>query len=253
MTSPLSNTGTVQLGGAGLADATLTPGGILMNAATGTIIGHGTIGNSVLNNGTVSPGSSPGTLNVTGNYTQSATGELLVDLASASSYDKLNITGNVALDGELEVSLLGFSPAVGDSFQIISGGAVTGAFSNVVLPALADANWHLLYTPTSVLLEVGLKGDYNSDDAIDAADYVLWRKTFGQTGTPLAADGNANNQIDDGDYNVWLENFGEATGGGEASEPSTIPEPSGNILLLFAISFCGSVIGRRVRRLSRQN
>ena len=48
-----------------------------------------------------------------------------------------------------------------------------------------------------------LEGDYNQDGAVDAADYVVWRDTHGQSGVGLPADGDSNNIVDDGDYQVW--------------------------------------------------
>ena len=38
-------------------------------------------------------------------------------------------------------------------------------------------------------------GDYNFDNTVDAADYVVWRKTVGST-TDLSADGNGDRLID---------------------------------------------------------
>ena len=47
---------------------------------------------NVTNSGTVSPGNSPGTLNVVGSYTQTASGILRAEIASPASYDKINVT-----------------------------------------------------------------------------------------------------------------------------------------------------------------
>ena len=55
-----------------------------------------------------------------------------------------------------------------------------------------------------------LPGDYNHDDRVDAADYGVWRKTFGST-TALAADGSGNQQIDQADFDVWRRNFGTSS------------------------------------------
>lgn len=65
-------------------------------------------------------------------------------------------------------------------------------------------------------------GDYNQNGVVDAADYVVWRKTLGATGiTPYSgADGNGNGMVDDADYGVWRSHFGitlPATGAAEAS------------------------------------
>lgn len=53
MTAALTNSGTVELGGAGLAGGTLNSGGNITNAASGVIAGHGTISDTILNSGTV--------------------------------------------------------------------------------------------------------------------------------------------------------------------------------------------------------
>ena len=44
-----------------------------------------------------------------------------------------------------------------------------------------------------------LAGDYSRNGAVDAADFVLWRKSLGQTGSALPSDGNRNGSIEAGD------------------------------------------------------
>ena len=80
---------------------------------------------------------------------------------------------------------------------------------------------HLTLVPPAPLL-----GDYNLNGIVDAADYNLWRDTFGST-DDLRADGNGNGIIDAADYNEWRDNFGNTA---EAS----VPEPSTLLLLLPA-------------------
>ena len=60
-----------------------------------------------------------------------------------------------------------------------------------------------------------IPGDYNRDGIVDAADYIVWRKTMGQT-VPIygGADGNGNSRIDSGDYTVWKTNSGRTAGAG---------------------------------------
>ena len=63
-------------------------------------------------------------------------------------------------------------------------------------------------------------GDYNHDNFVDAADYVVWRKT----------DGTA------AGYNAWRTHFGQP--GGVSSSAGTgaeIPEPNASLLLLIGI------------------
>jgi hypothetical protein len=63
-------------------------------------------------------------------------------------------------------------------------------------------------------------GDYNRNGIVDAADYVVWRKT---DGTPVApgsgADGDGDGMVDQDDYDLWRANFGN--GGG-----IVFPEPA---------------------------
>lgn len=96
------------------------------------LVGEGTINGSLTNHGTVSPGRSPGTIRVTGDYAQSGTGTLVIEIASRTDFDHLAIQGNAALDGTLQLNRLGgFNPA-GQSFAVLSAtGGVTGGFATV--------------------------------------------------------------------------------------------------------------------------
>ena len=58
-------------------------------------------------------------------------------------------------------------------------------------------------------LRVALVGDYNFDGAVDAADYVVWRKTEGST-TDLRADGNGDGRVDQADHELLKSNFGQS-------------------------------------------
>jgi hypothetical protein len=92
-------------------------------------------------------------------------------------------------------------------------------------------------------------GDFDGDGDVDAADYLVWRKSMGQTGHQLAADANGNGRIDDGDYDTWRENFGNIVSGGGPSQ-DVVPEPSAIVLLLWpAFIACGLARGAANRRL----
>jgi filamentous hemagglutinin family protein len=97
----------------------LTAGtGTLTNGSTGVIAGVGTIDASLVNAGTVAPGSAGGVgiLSVTGGYQQTSTGRLLIDAAVQGPYgpgtnqDQLRAVGAVKLGGELVVNGLDQQP-----------------------------------------------------------------------------------------------------------------------------------------------
>lgn len=73
-------------------------------------------------------------------------------------------------------------------------------------------------------------GDYNLNQTVDAADYVLWRKTLGTSVAQYAgADGDGSSSIDEGDYIVWRSQFGTEITSGDATEvPQAFPLATAN-------------------------
>jgi hypothetical protein len=126
---------------------------------------------------------------------------------------------------------------------------LTGASPNP--QAMADIDLNLLnafqYTmpaysvTTLVLISDGLPGDFNYDHVVDAADYVIWRKSVGQTGD-VAADANEDNIVNGADYMLWRSNFGRTEpSNGSGAFSASLPEPS--TLTLLALTACGLGVG----------
>jgi hypothetical protein len=65
-------------------------------------------------------------------------------------------------------------------------------------------------------------GDFNGDLAVDAADYVLWRKN---PAVFLPAD-----------YNTWRTNFGAGSGAGSGVGASSVPEPGSVLLVVLGVT-----------------
>lgn len=95
--------GTLEVGDSSTSSATLD--GNVSVAAGGTLRGHGTIDGNVVNNGTIWPGGSIGTLNIHGNYTQSANGILNIDATPSGQSDQLAISGKATIQGGSTVVL----------------------------------------------------------------------------------------------------------------------------------------------------
>ncbi len=120
-----------------------------------------------------------------------------------------------------------------------------GDFQNPSAPPCCETVNHQLHPDDVAGAEYvyGIRGDYNRDRRVGAADFILWRKTFGQIVTRgTAADGNVDGMVDDADYDAWLAHFGNAAliGFGEQSWPAAaaIPEPSTLLLCAVACMIC---------------
>jgi T5SS/PEP-CTERM-associated repeat protein len=184
---------------------------------------------------------------------------LLADISGSSidtGYGEIEVVGNVSLGGSIRVEVSdGYTPAAGDSFPIIKAlGGVTGTLTLTDMPPLPDRlMWDIHVTANQVALNVvqAPPGDFNIDGVVDAADYIVWRQTQGQTGSGLAADGNSDGVVDDVDYGFWRANFGIAVGGGSASGPvatvlaTSVPEPS--TIMLFVVGALATALCVRQR------
>jgi hypothetical protein len=119
------------------SDATFATGGAPLDN-TGTIGGNGTIdmaGATLTNNGNVSPGSSPGDLTILGDYTQTPSGVLTIEVAGTNpgtDYDVLNVTGNATLGGTLNiVPITGYQPPPQQNYDVVTYNSHSGNFDSV--------------------------------------------------------------------------------------------------------------------------
>ncbi len=97
------------------------------------------------------------TMNVAGNYYQSANAAFNTVLAglSPTQFGRLDVTGEAVLDGTLNASpAVGFTPAVGDAFQILDFATRSGTFATVNGVNLGDGLFFRAnYSPTNLTLE----------------------------------------------------------------------------------------------------
>jgi hypothetical protein len=104
----------------------------------GSLVGVGTINATTLTNDSlINPGNQIGTLNLNGNYTQTADGTLNIQLGGTNigEFDQLSVSDSANLNGTLNVSLFnGYTPQSGDSFDILTFGSRLGEFGNIIVP-----------------------------------------------------------------------------------------------------------------------
>jgi T5SS/PEP-CTERM-associated repeat protein len=133
----------------------------LQIAHNGTLTGKGTISGNTTSYGTVSPGHSADTLVFAGSLTLTPNSVLAMEIGGESpgQFDQIIVAnGALTVDGTLGISLInGFTPANGDSFQLLDLSSCTstsGVFAGFSLPSLGGG----LSWDTSQLL---VSGDLN--------------------------------------------------------------------------------------------
>jgi uncharacterized protein YjbI with pentapeptide repeats len=151
----------------------------------------------------------------------------------------------VTLGGTLELAFatgVDLASQIGRTIDLFdwTGVTPTGAFT-----ISSPYTWDLtnLYTTGEVTLlaAASLSGDYNDDGTVDAADYTVWRDSFG--GNALINRGvGIIGPVGTADYEVWKANFGQSFGTGSDTTPA-IPEPAAMILVLAAL-VCGLATSR---------
>ena len=127
----------------------------------GLMTGNGTVVGTLTNKGILSPGNSPGTLNVVGSYTQTASGTYTAEIASPSSYDRIVVTGSpgtASLAGTLSPALLGgYRPPGNTVFPgvVTASGGISGTFNSLTNQVLGPTLfWQARYSTNSVDLVV---------------------------------------------------------------------------------------------------
>ncbi|HVT26679.1 MAG TPA: endonuclease [Lacipirellulaceae bacterium] len=194
------------------------------------------------------------------------------DLFGSSSYtanmdfDSVTLSGDSSafntdlgtFAGSLQIGA-GSSHTFASSLNVTSVGTFSATytlmFSDEDLPGAQNKSLSLTLTGT-----VRLAGDYNDDGTVDAGDYLIWRRMFGQNGVAAysGADGDGNTTVNQADYDVWRAHFGDTASssgaGTKIAGSAVVPEPAGvwlmaAVLLLTGInrrrrvtSFCGKAV-----------
>ncbi|MGD9635628.1 MAG: hypothetical protein AB7U97_20265, partial [Pirellulales bacterium] len=133
------------------------------------------------------------------------------------------------------------------SFTVHTGDG-NGNFHSFFNSSLNSYSWTTLnqiFVDTVPDTEVGLAGDYNGDNVVNAADYTIWRDTLNST-TDLRADGDDSGSVNQADYDIWKSHFGETSGAGALTASGAVPEPS--IVWTVAMAAVASSLSLRLRK-----
>jgi hypothetical protein len=181
-----------------------------VNIGGGTLRGGGNVTAASVNNtgGTVAPGTSPGNLSITGNYTQAAGGTLATEIGGTNpgtGYDRLAVSGTATLNGTLAITTPGFSLSPGQAYQVLTAANRTGTFGTVT----GGAPFNVQYNATNVTLQVV---DADSDGVADGADNCPTAANANQADADADGIGDACDSLNDND--------GDGVGNGSDNCPS---------------------------------
>ncbi len=168
---------------------------------------------------------------------------------SPSPYGAFDMTGNVR---EWTAEITGNSLNSPGSARMWRGGGYNDGESRSTSsyrdssPNAADAELSSLGFRLAAPV-AGLHGDYNANGVVDAADYIIWRNSLGQSGSGLAADGDGDLTIDQDDYTVWRTNFASSA---PAFATAVVPEPAafGLLVVIGITTISGRSLSTRKNR-----
>jgi autotransporter-associated beta strand protein len=212
---------------------------------------YGTV--NVFDGGTFSPGASPGEVSLS-EASFNAGGHYLFEIRDAAGgqgvgLDFMNIAGGLTIaagstpNSQFVIDLASlnaanqpglaanFNASQPQSFVLATAaGGITGFAADLFHVDtsdfdnnLAGGSFNVSQSGNDLLLNFnpGPPGDYNFDGAVNAADYVTWRKTINTQSA----------------YNVWQEHFGENltnVAAASRSDDVAVPEPAALVLLVLA-------------------
>jgi hypothetical protein len=149
---------------------------------------------------------------------------------AAGEFDKLVVDGHLAAGGTLQVRLAeGFSPAAGDSFDVLDFSSLTGAFTCDLPPLNDGLAWNTADLPSTGALSVApllaSPADFNGDGIVNGDDLHEWRQGFGAIIQPSNSTGDADSDgdVDGRDLLAWQR--ARNAGGAGASASVKVPEP----------------------------
>jgi hypothetical protein len=240
------------------AGATLKADGTIVGdiVNSGTLGGAGTIAGAVTVNagGRLAPGDGAGTLNVgTPAAAKSVTmaADSLYEWQFGGTGDKVAIQGDLTLAAGWKLALFdaGGTPTQDVKYDLFT---YTGSFAGSIEADIdyGATGWRTAWIGQEagkVYLVLGPRpGDANDDGVIDAADYIIVKRNFGQSTGAGAADGDfdIDGQVQWDDLQALMTNFGAGVG----SAPAAAPEPASAILLMFGAA---ALLRRPAQRPSR--
>ncbi len=136
----------------------------LTNTAGAIIYGNGILdlpaAPNFVNNGILSPGASPGSMRLNGNFSMSNSAVLNIDIdglaggGMTGGHDSIYVSTNAVLRGTMNVNKGSFTINAGDDFVLMhTNSGLSGSFFTLNLPDISPLKWKLSYGPNDLELQ----------------------------------------------------------------------------------------------------
>jgi hypothetical protein len=201
-------------------------------------------------------------LTATGGFAQTVNGKIEFEISGTAlnQIGDLLVGGPTLLDGTAAVRLVGgFTPAIGDAFDVISSSGGFGGTrfdSNLAEDSAGTKVWGLIYTGTrvSVQLLAARSGDLNRDGLLSVGDWTefiagAYADLSGLNPVDAYARGDLNNDgmNDFYDFSLFKQAYNQANGFGAFERMlAGVPEPGTASLVVVAL-----VLGAGAKRRGR--
>ncbi|MCC6950966.1 MAG: hypothetical protein IT433_05915 [Phycisphaerales bacterium] len=169
-------------------------GQVITNGAGHEIAGRGRFHCTVVNQGILAPGDGPasvGSLQPRRDLTCTATSEVRIDVMgpgnAAANFDTISSNSPITIDGTLYARASGYTPGLGETFDIITGSSRSGTF------AVTDTKgFRVDYLPNGVRLTAICEPDVNEDGNVDQDDVLYLINVIGGAENPTGIDPDFN-------------------------------------------------------------
>jgi hypothetical protein len=186
-------------------------------------------------------GSQAGLLTINGDFEQTDSGKLYIDVFGAgvggTAFDKLVVSGAATLQGSLVVELApSFVPLPGQTFSVLSAESIVASDLQLSGP---DARWfNMSVIGGTDLVLTFASADFDGNGFVNADDLLVWQDRFGGV-SGGQGDADADGDIDGADFLSWQRQLGSIS---EIAPIANVPEPSAlamgaSMLIAMALSW----------------
>jgi hypothetical protein len=141
-TSDVTGSGTVHVDGGTTTFNGQLAGSTVTISSDAVLKGSGTFQTNLTNLGRLAPGNSPGIITIDGDFTQTSTSSLEIEVGGlnpGTEHDQVIVSGHASLDGRFEFPIINnFVPQLNDEITFLTANSITGTPRSLFAPNLGS-------------------------------------------------------------------------------------------------------------------